>query len=142
MWHVSDRASFDLWLTENRTLNEEEANALIVLSSLLGQLFRYFSDGYQMGPEHSRTRVIGMRSWIVLYSLRPDLVRGESMGDAARKFGVTKVAMKAQLDKFREYFPALKFETASRRGEGDREVFSNRMRRARAGLPSTSGKAA
>lgn len=132
---AENRRAYQTWLRQFRHLDEEDEGALDVFSEMLVTVFLYFADGYKFGPfEERRSRVLGMRAWVLLYALRPDLLDGESMTDGARKFGVTRQSMQTQLENLRRYLPALEIDSESRRGrEGNRVLAAERMSETRRG---------
>lgn len=104
-----DRAGFEQWLVDSRAKQTGADAQLDALVALLSPLFQYLADGKRSG-------LLERRAWILLYALRPDLLDGEDMVTAAKRWGVTKQAVHYQLEHLRELLPDLIIDTDSRKG--------------------------
>lgn len=122
---VSDRRSCnEFFRTLYRPANDD-ARAIKLLAELLTPLFQYLADGYKWGN-------LDIRAFLVLYALRPDLVNGESMTEAGKRFGVKRQSVQHLLNVLKETVPSLEIDSESRRGrEGDRSLSVERGRRLR-----------
>jgi hypothetical protein len=117
-----DRAGFNQWLLDGRKSSSGADTQLEMLVSLLAPVFDYLGDGYRFGT-------LERRAWMLLYALRPDLLKGEDMATAARRWGVSKVALHHQLRELRQVLPYLKVDTNIRKGHAlDKAASAERKR--------------
>lgn len=84
-----------------------ELGLLMDMSARLSKLLQWLADGSAGGT-------MDMRAWCMLYVLRPDLIRGESALQYAKRRGVSHPRVMLLLRQFRELFPGVKFAAPSR----------------------------
>jgi hypothetical protein len=104
-----DRAGFERWLVDSRSKQTGGDAQLDALVALLSPIFHFLGDGY-------RSDILERRAWVLLYALCPDLLNGEDMVTAAKRWGVTKQAVHYQLKELRKILPDLVIDTDSRKG--------------------------
>ena len=115
-----DRAGFEQWLIDGRTEAGGAEDQLQTLISFLGPIFDFLGDGHRFG-------MLERRAWILLYALRPDLLNGEDMTTASKRWGVSKPAVHYQLEHLRKAIPSLVIDTDARKGHAmDKAASSER----------------
>jgi len=117
-----DRAGFQQWLIDGRSEANGASDQLETLISFLGPIFDYLADGHRFG-------VLERRAWILLYALRPDLLDGEDMTTASKRWGVSKPAVCYQLEHLRKALPNLVIDTDARKGHAMDKTASNERHR-------------
>lgn len=101
-----DRMAFEQW---KEAKNEEEVEKTATITSDLGETLSkfllYLADGYKIGRRHSKS-ILEQRAWVILYSLRPDLIDGESAAMACLRWGAAKGTFyNNHIAVFRRLFP-------------------------------------
>lgn len=99
----------------------------LALSCIFGWLTEPYFRNVPLKGEPGKRRVVccvsprklGMRTAALIYSLRPDLLPGESSASLAGKVGVTKQAFAKHVRAFRERF---KLKTRTMRSDAAREA--------------------
>ncbi len=107
----ADKLSFADWAADQRHL-PEAPSVRQALGEVLTPLLLYLSLGNQRAK-----KTFGTRAWVLLYALRPDLIEGETMAEAAKGFGLkSEMSLVILLREFREMLPGFELDTNARRG--------------------------
>lgn len=86
---------------------DDQLTRIMDLAARLTKILSWVSEGRE-------GRTMDMRSWAMLYVMRPDLLRGETMRSYAGSRGVQVSRVHAFVQEFRELFPDVHFTKASR----------------------------
>lgn len=81
--------------------SEDERELLSEFAECLAPVFAYIGKG-RLG------HTMDQRSWVVLYCMSPDYVRGETIAGAAARFGVGAPALQKLINEFRSAVPGLR----------------------------------
>lgn len=84
-----------------------ELERLMELAARLSRIWQWVSEGHDGGT-------MDMRIWSVLYVMRPDLLKGQTMRNYARERRVVPSRVHSLVQEFRDLFPDVKFTKASR----------------------------
>ena len=88
------RESFAQWQVQQRASLGSPADTIALLADVLRPMLLFLAKGSGLNPKATRGPKIGtlhMRAWVLLYAIRPDLINGETMRAAAKRFGVTPI---------------------------------------------------
>jgi hypothetical protein len=97
LFDAADRAeAVRLWREQNRLADAGRADSesFAVLVEKLGAIFEFVAASTSPAG-------MAMRVWAMLYAVRPDLVRHETIQQAADRFGVSQQRLCQQLDAFK-----------------------------------------
>lgn len=73
----------------------------------LTPILLFLAEGYtNMGKDKCGS--LDKRAWALIYAIRPDLLNGHVMADAARRWGVDESAMNYFVRRFEEYVPGFR----------------------------------
>jgi len=108
---ILDEEAVASWHDENRRVESSDSERIAELAEGLALLFGFLARGYMRGT-------MDQRCWALLYSLRPEFLRGESMSMAAVRLGVTQQRLQTVLEVLRREVPGVPLQTDVRRGRG------------------------
>jgi len=112
------RASFNQWQDEKRSSRAPAHDSVQALADVLRPVILFLAKGSGHNAKFTRGPAIGtlhMRAWVLLYAVRPDLVEGETMRAAARRFGVSAIRVGDIMREFRACVPGFDPLIESRR---------------------------
>jgi hypothetical protein len=84
-----------------------EMSLIMDMAARLSKVLQFVSDGREGST-------MEMRIWAVLYVLRPDLIKGETIAHFAARMKVSSSRIKAFVGEFRALFPGVEFRKSLR----------------------------
>jgi len=92
-----------------------DTTELARLADILRPVLLFVAKGSGLSPKNTTTTKRGtldIRAWAVLYVVRPDLIGGESMNAAAKRFGVSKIYVRDVVQDLLAGIPRFKHRTS------------------------------
>lgn len=102
------KASFSKWDADKRAEGRSPRDRVEEFADMLRPVLLFLAKGAGHNPKFTRGAAIGtlhMRAWVLLYAVRPDLINGETMRAAAKRFGVTPIRVGDIMREFRACVP-------------------------------------
>lgn len=101
-----DLESKRVWQHPVEQIEPMDRSALgAVVAEWLTPVFLFLAAGNRPTACAGPIGTLHQRTWAVLYAVRPDLIDGETLADAARRFGVSEVRMSNVVREFERYIP-------------------------------------
>lgn len=102
------RESFNQWKADIRSERAPVRDSAEALADILRPVILFLAKGSGHNAKFTRGSPIGtlhMRAWVILYCVRPDLIEGETMRAAAKRFGVDNSRLRDIMRDFRACVP-------------------------------------
>lgn len=113
-------ASLEQFLDQQRKADGED-DRMAQLCELLTPLFLFLAAGWNP-TAGSKIGTLHQRAWVLLYAIRPDLIEGETLADAAARYGVATPRLVYLLREFRRYLPDYRRQSLKSHGEDAESV--------------------
>lgn len=117
-----NRERFELWMQYRLDLQarrdwvhpaesldgvEGEQVLAVMAREWLTPILLFLAEGYTKSGQDG-LGTLDKRAWALIYAIRPDLLNGDVMSDAARRWGVCEAALNRLVRRFEEYVPGFR----------------------------------
>lgn len=98
-----ETASIERWFAQQRE-TEDPSERLQQFAELLTPLFLFLAAGFKPAAG-SKVGTLHLRAWVLLYAVRPDLIDGDTLTEAGKRYGVAPTRLSYLAREFRRYMP-------------------------------------
>jgi hypothetical protein len=113
-----ERDGADHWTHPGEAMDppelDHEIGRIMDMAASLSKILSWISEGAGCVRKGKEFSTLDLRTWAMLYVMRPDLLGGETMRAFALRRGVKVSRVHRLVQEFRDLFPGVQFTKASR----------------------------